>query len=175
MTSVRGAKMKAKLFTSLITSMVISSCVWGTPSFDFQSKTTDVLMNFTNIASTDSVVPIRSPNIANLQENSLISIVNEPGLSRTKESENPFPADFLSNSELYGLNSSEKISAYALLSDSSNKRMLAGQWDTNFSSPDAQFIHSGTVVVPAPGALLLGSIGAVIIGWLRKSRMISQH
>lgn len=55
-----------------------------------------------------------------------------------------------------------------------------------FPNPDAEIVHIGaigtggfinyimvdTMCVPAPGAILLGSIGVVFVGWLRKRRTL---
>jgi hypothetical protein len=60
-----------------------------------------------------------------------------------------------------------------LLGGSSKKaqKYLVNTWDweINPGSHDSTF---GTPMVPAPGALLLASIGAGFVGWLRKSRAL---
>jgi hypothetical protein len=60
---------------------------------------------------------------------------------------------------------------YAYTTDAQGKTRLVSTWGINPGSHDSTF-SNGPPVVPAPGALLLASIGAGAVGWMRKCRAL---
>lgn len=50
--------------------------------------------------------------------------------------------------------------------ESYNDSQMRATWDINAAS------HDSTYMVPAPGALILGSMGVSLVGWLRRKKMV---
>jgi hypothetical protein len=174
--------MKTKLFLGFaIIGILFASAVSAMPTLDVHNKADNGIINFTNNNSVDLIISDR-PMInsdVDVPQDPFTNIINRSApVAGSETVESPTFAkaidfDLLNDSKLYSPDSADNLNAYTFIADSLEKKTTEARWDTNPGSPDAKLMHGGTIVVPAPGALLLAAIGVIIIGWLRKSRMLS--